>query len=599
MQSIVKSASRIPRWFLVLTVVIVVSGLEALAEIPWWRHGAWLATANLLGEGVFVTTGLLLRGEPGQRGTAWALFLAGVFHPLGWLYKWNAVPLPLYSQVFGYLDDTCGTWALLRYPGPRLGGPQRAYLLLMFGWLTGGSAVVAVLSRPQWNGYGYSQSAWWPVLYARPGIFQLASHIFFAGAVIIAVFLPVMVWQRVSSASAMARAELKPIAWIGTVAALVGAGVTVAEFISAAGDNLFAAEGFAALVLPVAFLLVVLRYKIQHGAVADLVIQLPASGAIGEVRQAVQDVLRQVLLDPELRVLYRDPGGTPYVDAGGRPAATPGRDTAQRALPVYTTGGKVPLALILADPGIAGHRHRALLDAAVKACVLALENTRLRGENELRLKDNRDLLERIAIAEQSVRAELEHDLHDRAQAMLQAVRLRLANAITVSADQVSNGHMQEAITEILDVIGALREIARDIHPHVLERYGLVAAVRDFTERHSTLRISVDIPDCRFRRAVELNAYLISCEALTNAARHAEASRAAVRVYTEDPPANRRGAVRKILCIEVRDNGRGGAHQRPGGGLAGLSDRVRALDGDLAIISPPGRGTQLIVRIPCE
>jgi signal transduction histidine kinase len=134
---------------------------------------------------------------------------------------------------------------------------------------------------------------------------------------------------------------------------------------------------------------------------------------------------------------------------------------------------------------------------------------------------------------------------------------------------------------------------------VLEKYGLAAAVRDFTERHSTLRISVDILDRRFCRAVELNAYLISCEALTNSARHAAASWAAVRVYTEDPPANRRGAAREILCIEVRDDGRGGAYERPGGGLAGLSDRVRALDGDLAIASPPDCGTQLIARIPCE
>ena len=97
-----------------------------------------------------------------------------------------------------------------------------------------------------------------------------------------------------------------------------------------------------------------------------------------------------------------------------------------------------------------------------------------------------------------------------------------------------------------------------------------------------------MPDARFAAPVEATAYFSVAEALTNAARHAAATRVEVAVIRVDDS----------LRVEVRDDGRGGAGPARGSGLRGLADRVAALDGGLTCVSPPGGGTVLRVEIPC-
>jgi len=97
-----------------------------------------------------------------------------------------------------------------------------------------------------------------------------------------------------------------------------------------------------------------------------------------------------------------------------------------------------------------------------------------------------------------------------------------------------------------------------------------------------------MPPHRFEPAVETTAYFVACEALTNAVKHARCARATVR-GVRSPAA---------LHLEIADDGVGGADPARGGGLAGLTDRVRALGGDLTVVSPPGAGTRVTARLPC-
>ena len=133
----------------------------------------------------------------------------------------------------------------------------------------------------------------------------------------------------------------------------------------------------------------------------------------------------------------------------------------------------------------------------------------------------------------------------------------------------------------------LRELARGIHPAILSDGGLPAAVRSLADR-APIPVAVDVADRRHPEAVEIGIYFVVCEALANVAKHADARSAAVSIQPRDGK----------LIVEVRDDGRGGADDRPGSGLRGLADRVGALAGTLAVISPPGAGTIVRAEIPC-
>ena len=142
---------------------------------------------------------------------------------------------------------------------------------------------------------------------------------------------------------------------------------------------------------------------------------------------------------------------------------------------------------------------------------------------------------------------------------------------------------------ILDELGKaheeLRELARGLHPAALAR-GLAAAIGALATR-SSVPVEYDVVEERFADELEVAVYYVASEALTNAAKHAEAS--VVRVT--------RGGRGRPLVLEVADDGRGGARQGEGSGLVGLNDRVEALRGRLRITSPPGVGTTVRAEFP--
>jgi len=147
------------------------------------------------------------------------------------------------------------------------------------------------------------------------------------------------------------------------------------------------------------------------------------------------------------------------------------------------------------------------------------------------------------------------------------------------------------------VLAELRDLAHGIHPAVLSQSGLGAALEEVTER-LPLPVSVHGPARRFDVAVEAALYFVACEALANVVKHANAASAMVTVRVGE----------SMLEMVIADDGIGGVtayagqglagHGLAGHGLANMADRVGALDGEIVIVSPPGRGTRLVVRVPC-
>jgi signal transduction histidine kinase len=141
--------------------------------------------------------------------------------------------------------------------------------------------------------------------------------------------------------------------------------------------------------------------------------------------------------------------------------------------------------------------------------------------------------------------------------------------------------------ELGTVIDELRDLARGIHPAVLSQVGLEQAIRSLAEQY-TIPVDVRLPEGRFDEAAELTAYFVIAESVTNAIKHAAASRISIR-------GDKGGG---LLRITIADDGRGGASTGGGTGISGLIDRVRGTGGDIEIDSPPGQGTRIRLVLPC-
>jgi PAS domain S-box-containing protein len=196
---------------------------------------------------------------------------------------------------------------------------------------------------------------------------------------------------------------------------------------------------------------------------------------------------------------------------------------------------------------------------------------------------------RIVEAGDAARRRLERNLHDGAQQRLVAIALglRMCERKLDEGDPAAIELLRHAKAELNDALEELRELARGIHPAILTDRGLAPALEMLAGRAS-IPVELDVElDCRLPPPVEAAAYYIVAEALTNASKHAAASRVRVNVGRQNGSA----------LVEVADDGVGGADQQGGSGLRGLRDRVEALGGELALESPAGVGTTLTARLP--
>jgi signal transduction histidine kinase len=219
-----------------------------------------------------------------------------------------------------------------------------------------------------------------------------------------------------------------------------------------------------------------------------------------------------------------------------------------------------------------------------------------RSEQMRRLQGRVDVLtaSRAAAVEAEAHSlqRLERDLHDGPQQRLVRLGMDLSTIERRLGDDPASARalLAEARTQTADALAELRALSRGIAPPILIDRGLAAALASVAAR-CTVQVDLQIglqEGSRLPASVERSAYFIVSEALANVAKHSRASRVQVRVLRD----------RTLLRVDVEDNGIGGAHPAKGHGLAGLVDRLAAVDGTLVVDSPPGGPTRIVAYIPC-
>jgi signal transduction histidine kinase len=229
-----------------------------------------------------------------------------------------------------------------------------------------------------------------------------------------------------------------------------------------------------------------------------------------------------------------------------------------------------------------------LVEAVAAAAAIALENELLQIESQTRLAELQASRERIVAAGDAERRRLERNLHDGAQQRLVALalQLRLIQADIRRDPSSAEARITSAGDELLQSLGELRELARGLHPAVLE-HGLASALQSLATR-STVPTAVTCEATeRLPQPVALAMYFVACEALTNVAKYAQATAASVSLSRTEHG----------VAIEIADDGVGGADAGSGSGLRGLADRVEALGGHLLVTSPAGAGTVVTADVP--
>jgi signal transduction histidine kinase len=196
---------------------------------------------------------------------------------------------------------------------------------------------------------------------------------------------------------------------------------------------------------------------------------------------------------------------------------------------------------------------------------------------------------RIVAAADETRRRIERDLHDGIQQHLVSLMLELRKAEATREVDELREQLARAARGLGGVLEELGEIAQGIHPAILSDGGLDGALRALARR-SAVPVELELrAERRQPEQVEVAAYYVVSEALTNAAKHASASVVHVELEASDA----------VVRLTIRDDGVGGADPQQGSGLVGLSDRIEALGGTLQVTSPAGRGTTLLIELPVE
>jgi signal transduction histidine kinase len=565
----------------------VVMGLAVLAVIVTNEEldgaGAWGAGSLVVGWG-FIGVGLFAWARrPDNRvgmlmaATGFAWFLSGL--------SFSDVPLIFtVGQLFGSLFFAVVIHLLLAFPSGRLQSRFERRIVGTAYFLT--TVVVAPLMLFADADALECESCPDNVLLVEPNeslVTTITSILNIGAAALIGIVLVILVrrWRR---ATAGQRRLLVPVYSAGAAVILL---LIVTVLLQATGADTWTLDIFwiASLVpfalVPYMFLATLVRARmIQTGAVGQLIARMGETPRRGRLR----DELARALGDPSIELVYWLPDGERFVDARGRTVQLPAPGSGRGVTRIERDGGLVAAIV-----------HDALdfekeLDAIGAAAAIALENERLDAELRAKvaeLRESRSRMLRVGLEE---RRRLERDLHDGAQQRLvsMALGMRLARDKMREDPGAAERMLDGASAELDAALEELRELARGIHPAVLSDRGLDAALETLARRAPLpVELNREAHE-RLPESIELAAYFVVSEALTNVAKYADASHAKVNV------ARRNGK----LLVEVADDGVGGADPDNGTGLRGLADRLAVIEGRLEVDSPPGEGTTIRARIPC-
>jgi signal transduction histidine kinase len=335
--------------------------------------------------------------------------------------------------------------------------------------------------------------------------------------------------------------------------------------------------------LPIGFLAGLLPITVGRTGIDALLTDLT------QIRSAetMHYLLVRALGDPSLEIGYARPDTDLFADIDGRPLPLPVEGSRRSATFVESDGDRI--AVLVHDEAVTEDRRR--LETVTVAASLAIAKQRLADEVRGQLAEVQMSRARIVAAADAERRRVERDLHDGAQQrlVLTAMTLREAAERLGGNGGPDVARLLAATVDGLEAaLAELRELARGIHPAILADAGLVPAIESLVQRMPMPVELVLPPIPRLSERSETAVFYTVAEALTNAAKHASAAR--VRITVRHTHA--------VLVVEVSDDGVGGAAIGAGSGLLGLRDRMLALGGELAVYSPPGRGTTIRAVLPC-
>jgi signal transduction histidine kinase len=375
---------------------------------------------------------------------------------------------------------------------------------------------------------------------------------------------------------------------LGRVATLVAKGVRPDEVFAAVATEV-------GQLIPSIETATMLRYE------ADGTATVMALWAMGKGRDAVETTTRQGIdVQPGARLTLQSTSVAAEVRRTKRPARLD--DYATLTGPIAAVNREAGMRFAFAAPIVVDGRLWGVMVTATSAreplppaaegriaeftalVATTISNAHARAE----LTASRA---RIVAAADETRRRIEHDLHDGTQQRLVSLALELRTAeATVPTEASELRARLERIAEGLSgAVEDLREISRGIHPAILSNGGLGPALKGLARRSSLpVELNMGAMD-RLPQPLEMAVYYVVSEALANATKHASASVAEVQLETRD----------RTLHLSIRDDGVGGADRSQGSGLLGLIDRVEALGGTIAVTSPPGQGTSMVLELPVE
>ncbi|MFD4442766.1 sensor histidine kinase [Nocardia sp. NPDC058519] len=399
---------------------------------------------------------------------------------------------------------------------------------------------------------------------------------------VLAIVLLGVIINRWRSGTAAYRSGFSPVMFFAPIAALIILVILVSTAIRLPGSLhswILDLRYIPIVLLPMAIAYGQLRYRMARAAVGDAMVVIGAA----PISSGFVEALRRALHDPTLELWSFDAERGGYIDDQGMIRVLP-HGTGHRVATILELDGAAAAALVY-DKQL--QTEPELLAVVRGATELALGHERLRNDLQAQLAEVRSSRERIVAAGDAERRRVERDLHDGAQQRLVAAALLLRRAQR-SADTANRDHLvTQGAAELDTALTELRELARGVFPPILAERGLTAALTALAERAPiAARIHGDLVP-RPSPGVELAAYFIAAEALTNAAKHSGGTHVDIEM----------GVVDEAVQLTIADDGRGGADIGPGGGLSGLCDRAAALGGQLRVASAPGTGTVLTAVLP--
>ena len=566
------------RALLTLAAAGLLLGVVVAYAIATSRHtdhrGLEATIALVIGWG-FVGTGLYAWWRRPENRFGLLMTVAGFLFFVSELGSANSSLVFTVATLCGNLFLAVVVHMLLAMPSGRLRTRgERVFVVGMYVFASPLSRVYVLLADPRDFGCdGCPPSSW--LIADDPDFAHSWDTVVNWVALVMFLLAAAFLWRHWHQANRAERRVLGPVLVTGlTIMALLEVGLIgqLAGHATIAELGYYATQA-AILPLPYAFMASLARSRVTRGdAISELMASLaqaPVAG--GDPRRA--------------RARPRRPGARARVLAAGV------RDLRRRGRPVGRPRpprrGPEPRTLIGRNGGRVGAlvhdalllEEQRLLDAAAGAAAISLENVRLNVELRARLEELRASRSRIVEAGDAERRRLERNLHDGAQQRLVAVALQLRLLRNrIDGDETAQELAASAAEELTRSLDELRELARGLHPAVLEQ-GLEAALQALATRSSVATTVSFASPGRLPQPVELAAYFVACEALANVAKYADAGAVSVRVWRDGPAA----------LIEIADDGVGGADDHRGTGLRGLADRVEALDGACASSARPARG----------